>query len=82
MSDSACQQIAEDMASESGQWLYQFELFWPRPLPYRKGDSVTLTYLPADMPDMVAIITRVRTRFSVAEVAWTHDISLEAWAES
>jgi hypothetical protein len=82
MSDGACQQIAEDMASESGQWLYQFELFWPRPLPYRKGDRVTLTLLPADMPDMVAIITRVRTQFSVAGAAWTHDISLEAWAES
>jgi len=82
MSDGACDQIAEDMASESGKWLYQFELFWPRPLPYRKGDRVTLTNLPADMPDMVAIITRVRTRFSVAEAAWTHDISLEAWADT
>ncbi len=82
MSDGACQQIAEDLASESGMWLYQLEVFWPRPLPYRKGDRVTLTNLPADMPDMVAIITRVRTRFSVAEAAWTHDISLEAWAQS
>jgi hypothetical protein len=82
MSDGACQQIAEDMACESGQWLYQFELFWPRPFPYRKGDCVTLTDLPADMDDVVAIITGVRTRFSVAEAAWTHDISLEAWAES
>ena len=82
MSDGACHQIAEDMASESGQWLYQFELFWPRPLPYRKGDRVTLSHLPADMPDMVAIITRVRTQFSVPQAAWTHDISLEAWAES
>jgi hypothetical protein len=82
MSDGACDQIAEDMASESGKWLYQFELFWPRPLPYRKGDRVTLTHLPADMPDMVAIITRVRTQFSVPQAAWTHDISLEAWADS
>jgi hypothetical protein len=82
MSDSACHQIAEDMASESGKWLYQFELFWPRPLSYRKGDRVTLTHLPAEMPDMVAIITRVRTQFSVAQAAWTHDISLEAWADS
>ena len=82
MSDGACYQIAEDMASESGQWLYQFELFWPRPLPYRKGDRVTLTQLPAEMPNMVAIITRVRTQFNVAEAAWTHDISLEAWADS
>lgn len=81
MSDGACQQIAEDIASESGQWLYQFELFWPRPLPYRKGDRVALTNLPADMPDMTAIITRVRTRFSVADASWTHDISLEAWAD-
>jgi hypothetical protein len=82
MSDGACQQIAADMASESGKWLYQFELFWPRPLPYRKGDRVTLTHLPADVPDMIAIITRVRTQFSVAGAAWTHDVSLEAWPES
>ncbi len=82
MSDGACQQIAEDMASESGQWLYQFELFWPRPFPYRKGDRLTLTNLPAEMPDMTAIITRVRTQFSVSQAAWTHDISLEAWADS
>ncbi len=82
MSDSACHQIAEDIACESGMWLYQFEVFWPRPFPYRKGDRVTLTDLPAEMPDMAAIITRVRTEFSVPQAAWTHDISLEAWAES
>jgi hypothetical protein len=81
MSDGACQQIAEDIASESGQWLYQFELFWPRPLPYRKGDRVTLTNLPADLPDMIAMITRVRTQFSVAQAAWSHDIELECWGE-
>jgi len=81
MSDGACQQIAEDIASESGQWLYQFELFWPRPLPYRKGDRVTLTNLPADLPDMIAMITRVRTQFSVAQAAWSHDIKLECWGE-
>jgi len=81
MSHAACQQIAEDLASESGKWLYQFEVFWPRPLPYRKGDRVALTHLPADMPDMVAVITRVRTQFSAEQAAWTHDITLEAWSD-
>ncbi len=82
MSDSACHQIATDLASESGLWLYQFELFWPRPFPYRKGDRVTLTNLPAGMPNMVAMITRMRTEFSVPQASWTHEISLEGWAES
>jgi hypothetical protein len=82
MSDSICELIAEDIASESGKWLYQLELFWPRPFPYRKGDRVTLTNLPAEMSDMVAIITRLRTQFDVTEAAWVHEVSLEAWADS
>jgi hypothetical protein len=82
MSDSACHQIAEDLASESGLWLYQFELFWPRPFPHRKGDRVTLTNLPAGMVDMVVIITRMRTEFSVPQASWTHEISLEGWSET
>ena len=82
MSDGICELIAEDIASESGKWLYQLELFWPRPFPYRKGDRVTLSNLPAEMPDIVAIITRLRTQFDVTEAAWVHEVSLEAWADS
>lgn len=33
-------------------------------------------------PDLVAIITRLRTQFDVTEAAWVHEISVEAWAES
>lgn len=82
MSHAACQQIADDIASESGLWRYRLELFWPRPLPYRKGDRVTLSNLPAEMPDMTAVATRVRTDFDVERAAWTHDVQLECWGES
>jgi hypothetical protein len=77
-----CQQIADDLSAESGKWVYNVTLTWPRPLLYRKGDKVTLTNLPGGCPDLVdAIITAVRTRYSEPDALWTHQIEVEAWRD-
>jgi hypothetical protein len=78
-----CQQIADDLAAESGKWLYTVSLFWPRPFSYRKGQKVTLTNLPGDCPDLVdAIIVGVRTHYDEGEAAWAHDVEFECWRDS
>ncbi|MFB3880959.1 MAG: DNRLRE domain-containing protein [Armatimonadota bacterium] len=79
VSDSDCSDIASNLALESGAWLYEIALRWPRPLAYRKGDRVTLLHLPGSMPDGEALLTRVRTRFDHERSEWTHDLTLEAW---
>lgn len=78
-----CQQIADDLAAESGQWLYTVALFWPRPFVYRKGQKVTLTNLPGGCPDLVdAVITSVRTHYDEGEAVWSHDVEFECWREA
>ncbi len=81
--DNICSQIANDLAAESGKWLYTVRLIWPRPFSYRKGERVTLTNLPGDCPDLTdAIITRLHTTFDVEAAAWAHEVEIEAWRES
>ena len=78
-----CQQIANDLAAESGKWLYAVSLFWPRPFSYRKGQKVTLTNLPGGCPDLAdAIIVGVRTHFDEGEGVWAHDVEFECWRDS
>jgi hypothetical protein len=78
-----CQQIADDLAAESGKWLYTVSLFWPRPFSYRKGQKVTLTNLPGSCPDLVdAIIMGVRTHYDEGEAVWAHDVEFECWRDS
>jgi hypothetical protein len=78
-----CQQIADDLAAESGKWLYAVSLFWPRPFSYRKGQKVTLTNLPGDCPDLVdAIIVGVRTHYDEGDPVWAHDVEFECWRDS
>lgn len=78
-----CQQIADDLASESGKWLYSVSLFWPRPFSHRKGQKVTLTDLPGGCPDLTdAIITGVRTHYDEGEAVWTHEVELECWRDT
>jgi len=78
-----CQQIANDLASESGKWLYTISLFWPRPFSYRKGQKVTLTNLPGECPDLAdAIITGIRTHYDEGEGVWSHDVEFECWRDS
>jgi hypothetical protein len=80
---STCQQIADDLAAESGKWLYAVSLFWPRPFSYRKGQKVTLTNLPGDCPDLAdAIITGIHTHFDEGEAVWAHDVEFECWRDS
>jgi len=80
---SICQQIAADLAAESGKWLYTISLFWPRPFSYRKGQKVTLTDLPGDCPDLAdAIITGIRTHYDEGEAVWAHDVEFECWRDS
>jgi hypothetical protein len=77
------QQIATDLADESGEWLYTVKLSWPRPFSYRKGQTVTLTNLPGDCPDLTdSIITRLHTTFDVEAAVWRHEVECEAWRES
>jgi phage protein D len=77
-----CQQIADDLAAESGKWLYQVGLFWPRPFSYRKGQKVTLTGLPGGCTDLAdAIITSVHTRYDEGEAVWSHDVEFECWRD-
>jgi len=77
-----CQTIANDLAAESGKWLYSVNLFWPRPFSYRKGQKVTLANLPGDCPDLVdAIIMGVRTHYDEGEGVWAHDLQFEAWRD-
>jgi len=81
--DDICQQIADDLADESGKWIYTVNLFWPRPFRFRKGDKVTLTNLPGDCPDLVdAVILGKRTTYDEGEAQWTHDIEIECWREA
>jgi hypothetical protein len=80
---SICQTIANDLAAESGKWLYTVSLFWPRPFSYRKGQKVTLTNLPGDCPDLAdAIITGIRTHYDEGEAVWAHDVEFECWRDS
>jgi hypothetical protein len=82
-SSAICSQIANDLAAESGKWVYVVELLWPRPFPYRKGDKVTLANLPGGCPDLAnAIITAVRTTFDEEGARWEHEISLECWRDA
>jgi phage protein D len=78
-----CQQIANDLAAESGKWLYTVSLFWPRPFSYRKGQKITLTSLPGDCPDLTdAVIVGVRTHYDEGEGVWAHDVEFECWRDS
>ena len=78
-----CQQIADDLAGESGKWVYAVSLFWPRPFSYRKGQKVTLTNLPGGCPDLAdAIITGIRTHYDEGEAVWTHEVELECWRDT
>jgi hypothetical protein len=78
-----CQQIADDLAGESGMWLYTVSLFWPRPFSYRKGQKVTLANLPGNCPDLVgAIIVGIRTHYDEGEAVWSHDVEFECWREA
>jgi hypothetical protein len=78
-----CQQIADDLAAESGKWLYTLSLFWPRPFSYRKGQKVTLTNLPGGCPDLTdAIIVGVRTHYDEGEAVWAHDVEFECWRDA
>jgi hypothetical protein len=80
---SICHQIAEDLAAESGRWLYVVELFWPRPFVYRKGQKVTLAGLPGGCPDLIdALIAAVRTRYDEEAAVWSHDVSFECWRDT
>ncbi|MFB3882868.1 MAG: hypothetical protein ACE149_16510 [Armatimonadota bacterium] len=82
-SDYICSLIADDLAVESGKWLYTVSLQWPRPFPYRKGQKVTLTGLPGGCPDLVdAVITRLHTSFDEEAASWVHEVTLEAWREA
>jgi len=77
-----CQQVANDLAAESGKWLYTVSLFWPRPFSYRKGQKVTLSDLPGDCPDLAdAIITGIRTHYDEGEGVWAHDVEFECWRD-
>ena len=82
MSHSACQQIADDQQAESGAWSYAIQLRWARPFQYRKADRVTLTHLPGGLASLAATILSVRTTYDRQQSEWTHEVSLEAWAES
>jgi len=78
-----CQQIADDLAAESGKWLYAVSLFWPRPFSYRKGQKVTLTNLPGGCPDLVdVIIVGVRTHYDEGEGVWSHGVEFECWRDA
>jgi hypothetical protein len=78
-----CQTIADDLAAESGKWLYSVSLFWPRPFSYRKGQKVTLTNLPGVCPDLMdAIIVGVRTHYDEGAGMWAHDVEFECWRDS
>ena len=78
-----CQAIADDLAAESGKWLYTVSLFWPRPFSYRKSQKVALTNLPGDCPDLAdAIITGIRTHYDEGAGVWAHDVDFECWRDS
>ncbi len=78
-----CQLIADDLAAESGMWLYTVSLFWPRPFSYRKGQKVTLSNLPGNCPDLAdAIIVGIRTHYDEGEAVWSHDVEFECWRET
>ena len=78
-----CQQIANDLAAESGKWLYTVSLFWPRPFSYRKGQKVALTSPPGGCPDLTdAIIVSVRTHYDEGEGVWAHDVEFECSRDS
>jgi len=77
-----CQAIADDLAAESGKWLYTVSLFWPRPFSYRKSQKVTLANLPGGCPDLVdAIIVGVRTQYDEGAGVWAHDVEFECWRD-
>lgn len=77
------QQIADDLAAESGKWLYSVSLRWPRPFAYRKGQKVTLTDLPGGCPDLDdALIVALRTRFDVEAAEWMHEVQVECWRDA
>jgi hypothetical protein len=81
-SDYICSLIADDLAAESGKWLYTVSLQWPRPFLYRKGQKVTLTQLPGGCPDLVdSVITRLHTSFDEEAASWVHEASFEAWRD-
>jgi len=81
--DAICWQIAADLASESGKWLYTVSLFWPRPFPYGKGQKVALSNLPGGCPTLTeAIIVGVRTHYDAGEGVWAHDVEFECWRET
>jgi hypothetical protein len=81
-SDYICHLIAQDLAAESGKWLYTVSLQWPRPFSYRKGQKVTLTDLPGGCPDLVdAVITRLHTSFDEEVASWVHEVNFEAWRD-
>ncbi len=78
--DAICQQIADDLAAESGQYLYSLSLSWPRPFPYRKGQRVTLTNLPGGLGSIDATIVSLATSFDVEQALWMHTVGFEAWS--
>lgn len=80
--DGICQSIANDLAAESGKWLYLVRLTWPRPFPYRKGQTVTLDNLPGNCPDLTGVITSLQTRFDEVEVEWVHEVEVESWRDA
>jgi len=78
-----CQQIADDLAAESGKWLYVVQLQWPRPFSYRKGQKVTLTNVPGGCPDLIdAVIVGLHTTFDREQAVWMHDVQFEAWRDT
>ncbi len=79
--NAVCQTIAQDLAAESGAWLYAISLSWPRPFPWRKGQRLTLTNLPGGCPDLTAIILRLATAFDEQQAVWMHDVELECWRD-
>lgn len=77
-----CQQIADDLAAESGKRLYAVSILWPRPFPYRKGQRIMLENLPGGCPDLEALIIAVPVSFDEEAVSWTHTVQLECWRDT
>jgi len=78
-----CQQVADDLAAESGKWLYTVTMEWPRPFLFRKGDKVALGTVPGGIGDIdEATITGLHTQFDERQALWTHTVRVEWWADS
>jgi len=81
-SGNIVEQIADDLAAESGAWHITLALRWPRPFPFRKSQRITVTNLPVGTPDATgAVITSIRTSFDEDAATWVHEVSLEYWLD-